>query len=77
MNYTIEQLQEAFTKVQNKQDWKARIRYIVSAGESHDLIQAAIIYFTATVPMFYPFDIKKGTYLVEADGYRYGPAGDH
>ena len=67
-------LDAAFAKVQSPLDWKGPISAIVAADELENTL-LAIEYFTATkatITMPTP-----GEFLVEAAGYRAGPAGDH
>lgn len=77
--YTQEQLQAAFTKVQDKAHWKNPINTVVDATENLHLIREAIIHFTATVPTFDILKVtEEGTKVaVRAVGYQDGPAGDH
>lgn len=66
-------LKPLFDLVADKNDWKAPIRAIVPASADICLIREAIIFYTATVPKF---KVVNDGYLVIADGYRAGPAGD-
>jgi hypothetical protein len=63
-----------FEKVQNPVHWKNPIRAFI-APNLKSIVMEAIIFYTATVPTFTPQ--ADGTLLVEAIGYRRGPAGDH
>lgn len=78
MNYSREQLKEAFDKVCDKTDWK---RPIDSVCRSQDvpIVADAIQYFTATEAHFDYLGVVNGNHMlkVRADGYRRGPAGDH
>jgi len=49
---------------------------VVTYGEYVPVIVAAIRYFTATEPKIH-VDTRTMKYLVESEGYRNGPAGDH
>ena len=73
--YTQKQLKEAFELVENKSHWKKPINALVSTDADIDLIHAAVIHFTATVPIFRNVS-KNGNdhILVLADGYYAGPA---
>jgi len=77
--YTQEELQAAFTKVQDKEHWKNPINAVVDASENLHLIREAVIHFTATVPTFDILKVtEEGTKVaVRAIGYQAGPAGDH
>lgn len=59
-------------------DWRAPIHYRVFAPTiaERELLHAAIIHYTATVPTFRETE-HPGWYRVDAAGYRAGPAGDH
>jgi hypothetical protein len=67
--------EDAFSQVQDPDDWKAPIDTVVDARQDLELVRQAIVYFTATVPTF--SDAGDGQVRVQADGYRMGPAGDH
>ncbi len=75
MNYTLNQLEKAFEAVQNPNDWKAPICAAVK-GEAVNLVVEAVKYYTATVPTI-SLNTNSMTYLIESEGYRMGPAGDH
>ena len=75
-------IRAAFEKVADPNDWKGPIEAIIR-GEEIPLVAAAIEFFTAT-----PATVAVGNmnlseglgfipYVVTADGYRAGPAGDH
>lgn len=74
------ELSAAFDRVKNSRDWKAPI---VGAckPDDYEITRCAILFFTATVPIFDAIlnhDRSEVVgYHVEADGYRMGPAGDH
>ena len=72
--YTREQLEAAFDKVRNPNDWKAPVDGYCRAAEV-ELVREAVIFFTATEPSFYSVGINTGLRRVLADGYRKGPAG--
>lgn len=65
--YTIEQLQQAFTSVQNSEHWKNPISATINKGDQ-DLVHEAIVYFAGCNPRFEPI---MGTELltVKAAGY--------
>ena len=73
--FTHHALKEAFDRVCDPADWKAPIA-AWCAGEAVLLLTEAIEYFTATKPRV-SLDIARMRYLVESEGYRNGPAGDH
>jgi hypothetical protein len=72
--YTQDELQAAFDKVKPDSHWKDPINATIRASD-RDVVEAAIIHFTATEPKF----TVEGAYTlrVRAAGYRAGPAGDH
>ena len=65
--YTVEQLQQAFTSVQNSEHWKNPISATINKDDQ-DLVHEAIIYFAGCNPQFEPI---MGTELltVKAVGY--------
>jgi len=69
-----EELEKAFNHVADPNDWKAPIQGYVREDEREITFQA-VRYFTATNPSFK--SVGKNWLLVEAQGYRNGPAGDH
>jgi hypothetical protein len=73
INYTQEQLEQAFRKVQNSIYWKNPIDSFCFVNEM-DVTREAIIHFTATVPNFRP--MGNNLMRVSAKGYHLGPAGD-
>ena len=75
--WSQEQLEKAFSAVQNKVDWKAPIiAWVNMADLAVTLI--AIEYFTATKGKVVMVEPRFGNHVkVEANGYRNGPAGDH
>jgi hypothetical protein len=73
--YTIADLRMVWNKIKNPQDWKAPICVSMN-GEMVCAAVAAIKYFTATIPTV-KLDTRTMKYLVESEGYRNGPAGDH
>ncbi len=75
-NYDGEQaeLTAAFDLVKPTGHWKNAISCRVDAGANLELIQEAVIHFTATVPTF--TRCASGRILVKAAGYYAGPAGD-
>jgi hypothetical protein len=69
-------LKDAFDKVCDPKDWKAPI-YKRIMRRDLDVTLAAIAFFTATsaeVVMDIP---GRPDVLIESEGYRNGPAGDH
>jgi hypothetical protein len=77
--FTQEQLEAAFKKVRNKEHWKNPVDAIIDATEDTELINEAVIHFTATTAEFAHIRCgpNKGKIHVKADGYRLGPAGDY
>jgi hypothetical protein len=73
--YRHEELAAAFERVRNPRDWKAPIRAIIPAAE-RPVVEKAVLWFTATVPEFVPATGATGRLVVNAPGYRLGPAGD-
>lgn len=65
--YSEAKMREAFTKVQNKKNWKLPIHARIEGDVDRDLIQAAVIYFTGSVCEF--TDLPSGEVLVDAAGY--------
>tara|TARA_R100001530_G_scaffold118527_1_gene85654 strand:+ start:1114 stop:1350 length:237 start_codon:yes stop_codon:yes gene_type:complete len=73
--YSQEVLKSAFELVQAT-DWKDPIHGSFSLEDcSKELMRESIIHFTATSPTFKT--LEGGRVLVQALGYRMGPAGDH
>ena len=73
--YRLDQLASAFSRVQNHRDWKAPIRAVIQADD-RPLVEAAVRWFTNTVPAFEAAPGPDGGLVVVAAGYRLGPAGD-
>ena len=65
--YSQEQLHEAFTKIQNKDNWKNPIDAVIDRKEE-ELITEAVVHFAGCVPTYEPIH---GTtrYRVRAAGY--------
>lgn len=74
MNYTQEQLEAAFKKIQNKEHWKNPINAFVPTAEL-EITDAAIRHFTSTNMTIGA--THNGLTHIWAQGYRLGPAGDH
>jgi hypothetical protein len=74
--HTWAELDAAFKKVKNPDDWKAPICALVSADDL-TVVCAAIEFYTATKPKVFVVDLDCEEFLVTAAGYRLGPAGDH
>jgi hypothetical protein len=51
--YTVVQMREALSKVQNKINWKHPVNTIIDESEQ-ELVTEAIIYFCGCVPTFTP-----------------------
>lgn len=73
--YDPEFLEAIFSRIQDPKDWKNPILIMVP-GELVSVVVAAIKFYTATVPTI---DLKLETmeYIIQSEGYRMGPAGDH
>lgn len=77
--YSHEQLEEAFDRVRNLQDWKAPVDTVCLNlnAASIKLIKTAVLYFTGTEATIVKLGKKQpGVYQswrVTADGYRMGP----
>jgi len=73
--YSQEVLEKTFELVQAT-NWKDPIHGSFSLEDcSKELMRESIIHFTATSPTFKT--LEGGRVLVQALGYRMGPAGDH
>ncbi len=76
MSYTQEALETAFDWVAPKTHEKDPIHAVVPESKL-EIVQEAIIHFTATVATVRPLDGMPGWFDVTSIGYRAGPAGDH
>ena len=74
--YTFKEINEAFAKVSNPQDWKASIDCWVPAAEK-DITLEAIAFFTAAPAHVEAVKKDLSEVRVMSIGYRAGPAGDH
>jgi hypothetical protein len=72
--YTFAALHDAFELVRNPQDWKAPVNGLIRENLV-DVVYHAIVFFTATEPIFLRPPHDPETILVYAEGYRAGPAG--
>ncbi len=72
--YTHAQLTEAFDRVRDPGDWKGPIFAEIPVSERR-VVQKAIYWFTATVPVFAAVPRNPERLIVTATGYRLGPAG--
>jgi hypothetical protein len=72
--YTFAALHDAFELVRNPKDWKAPVNGLILEGLA-DVVYHAIVFFTATEPIFLRPPRDPNLLLVHADGYRAGPAG--
>ena len=78
--YTHEELTAAFEAVQDPADWKAPICVALAPTVNIALVVAAIEFYTATTPRVSLRLCTATTptrIIVESEGYRAGPAGDH
>jgi len=71
--YTVDQLEEAFKRIQNPQDWKAPISATIDQRD-FDLMFEAVVHYTATTLEIVQ-DFGNGKVKVHSIGYRMGPAG--
>lgn len=72
MKYTDFELRQAFELVQNREHWKNPVNAVINECDK-EIVQEAVIYFTATVPTF--TQLADGKLRVQAAGYWAGPAG--
>ena len=73
--FTRGQLLEAFNRMTDPADWRGPISVWVK-GEGITIAVEAIKFFTATEPTV-SLNMTQMLYLIESEGYRNGPAGDH
>lgn len=73
--FTYGELEAAFTAVHDPEDWRAPIAARCK-GEAVMLVVAAIKFYTATVPRV-SLNLETMDYIIQSEGYRRGPAGDH
>jgi hypothetical protein len=73
--FTHAQLERAFHQVRNPRDWQGPIFAQIPAAERR-VVQKAVFWFTATVPVFVEVPNDTRRLMVTAVGYRLGPAGD-
>lgn len=73
--YDPELLEAVFSRIQDPEDWKAPIAVSIP-GEMVSIAVAAIKFYTATVPTV-SLNVQTMEYLIQSEGYRNGPAGDH
>ena len=73
--YRIADLDAAFRRAHDPDDWKAPIA-VWCRGEAVLLASEAIRFYTATEPKV-ELDPVRMRYLITSEGYRAGPAGDH
>lgn len=71
---TVRRYRNLFGLVCAPMDWKAPLEAIVPPGVDLDALAEAIKFFTATTAVFRTI---RGGVIVNAAGYRAGPAGDH
>lgn len=69
--YELDALAGAFDRVRNPRDWKAPIETVISASE-RPLVEAAVLWFTDTVPVFSAIAGSPDRLAVSALGYRLG-----
>ena len=66
-------IDEAFRMIANKDDWRAPIKAVIRP-EDFEICKKAVAHFTAT-ELTKKYNVRPGAYVVEAAGYRNGPAG--
>lgn len=72
-DFTFAQINGAFDLIKDRRDWKNPISVRIP-NEYADVVIASIEFFTSTIPMVQ----SDGEYrIIESEGYRMGPAGDH
>lgn len=69
MSWTRDEVSAAFTAVQNKENWKARIDAVVTLADDRALLgmREAVIFFTGSIPTFDA--LGQNRYRVRAAGY--------
>lgn len=73
--YDPEDLEKIFKACANPDDWKDAI-FVEVSGELVLITVAAIRFYTATDPRV-SLNPDTMRYLIQSEGYRMGPAGDH
>jgi hypothetical protein len=73
--FQLEQLAKAFDRVRHPQDWKAPIQAEIAVAD-RQVVEEAIIWFTATVPLFAPVPGRSDRLMLTAAGYEGGPWGE-
>lgn len=74
--YRQEELAAAFDRVRDPRDWKAPIQAEIPE-EDRLVVEQAVHWFTATVPMFTALPGPSGRLEVRARGYRLASADTH
>lgn len=75
--YHVDYLDRIFDTVCDENDWKAPISAVIPP-RTFAVVDTAVEFFTATrIRAIGIYPDGSGRILVEADGYRAGPAGDH
>lgn len=76
-SFSSNQIEKAFDEVANPRDWKAPIKAWVDPKDL-ELYREAIAFYTATTTSVVDGPRPKdGKVLIQATGYRMGPAGDY
>lgn len=73
--YEVEDLKKVFDACTNPEDWKDPI-FVEVPGDLVSITVAAIKFYTATNPRV-SLNPDTMRYLIQSEGYRMGPAGDH
>lgn len=73
--YEEEDLKRVFDACANPDDWKDAI-FVEVPGDLVSITVAAIKFYTATNPRV-SLNPDSMRYLIQSEGYRMGPAGDH
>lgn len=66
--FLVSELRAAFEKVADKGNWKNPVKAVI-ATKNAEITEAAIIFFTGSVPVFLPHRKSKTTCIVSAFGY--------
>lgn len=71
----LNSLAGVFDRVRNGRDWMAPIRAEIAVAD-REVVEQAILWFTATIPDFAPVPGRPDRVILTAAGYRLGPWGD-
>lgn len=65
--YALDELTAAFGLVKNPGNWKLAVDAVIGAGVSRDLVEAALLFFAGSPPVF--ISLPDGRARVLAAGY--------